>query len=160
MTGLASATGPACHLRSATAEDARLLFDWVNQPDCLAAKIETSGAIEWAEHLAWFENRLSSNECGIWIAIFADTPIGQVRAELGADSRLHVDIYIAALARKAGHGAAMLAALATESSVRWPGVPLVARVRHGNASSRKLFEKAGYLLTDTAEDYRTYVRAR
>jgi len=159
VKGLASAAVPAVHLRPATVDDARLLFDWVNQPDCIGAKIETSGPIEWAEHLAWFESRLSSNACGIWIAILADAPIGQVRAELGGDGQIHVDIYVATPAREAGHGAAILAALANESSVRWPGVSRVARVRNGNASSRKLFEKAGYRLTTANDDFRTYVGA-
>jgi RimJ/RimL family protein N-acetyltransferase len=159
MTSLSSAAAPVLHLRPATGEDARLLFNWVNQPDCLAASLKTLRPIEWAEHLGWFEKRVSSSACGIWIATCDGAPVGQVRAELGADDQLHVAIYIGAPARGAGHGAAMLASLATESAARWPGVSLVARVRNGNASSRKLFEKAGYQLTDANVDYRTYVRA-
>jgi RimJ/RimL family protein N-acetyltransferase len=159
MTSLSSAAVPALHLRPAMGEDARLLFNWVNQPDCLAASLKTLSPIEWAEHLNWFEKRVSSSGCGIWIATFAGKPIGQVRAEVGADDQLHVAIYIAAPARGAGHGSAMLASLATESAARWPGVSLVARVRNGNAPSRKLFEKAGYRLTDANDEYRTYVRA-
>lgn len=159
MTGSSSATVPALHLRPATVEDGRLLFNWVNQPDCLAASLETTRPVEWAEHLGWLENRVSSSECGIWIATFAGAPIGQVRAEIGADDQLYVSIYIDAPARGKGHGTAMLAALATESVARWPGASLVARVRNGNVSSRKLFETAGYRLTDANDDYRTYVRA-
>lgn len=144
-------------LRSASADDARQLYAWLNEPDSLAGKLETAGPVAWDAHVAWLSARLDVADCGIWIAERDGRALGQVRAERKADSRLHVDIYVASHSRGAGVGLAMLTALAGECASRWPGEALVARVRSDNGPSRRLFERAGYALRAQAPDYAEYV---
>lgn len=146
-------------LRPAVAADARLLFEWVNRPDSVAGKLETVEPISWERHQAWFVKRLAADGCVIWIAEREDTPVGQVRAERRDDGRLHIDIYVTAPARRGGVGAAMLNGLTNACAARWPGTPLVARVRSGNAPSRRLFEKTGFRLIESAADHCVYVKA-
>jgi spore coat polysaccharide biosynthesis protein SpsF len=141
-----AAAGPAAavSLRPARAADAKLLHEWVNRPESLAAKLKTTQAIPWERHLQWFESRLASPSCGIWIAESGGRPVGQVRAERDGESRFAVDIFVIPEARGTGVALAMLEALAAACAQRWPGAPLVARIKPDNWASRRLFAKAGY----------------
>lgn len=146
------------HIRPVERKDSKLLFEWVNSPDSLAGKLMTSGPIAWSSHAVWFEARLGSPDCTIWVAERGGAPAGQVRAERRPDGRLHVDIYVAPEARRSGIGAAMLERLADESARRWPDEPLVARVLSGNAASRRLFEGGGYTLVENGAEHAVFVR--
>lgn len=148
----------AVRLRPAVAADAKLLFEWVNRPDSLAGKLETAEPISWKRHQAWFAKRLAADGCAIWIAERDGNPVGQARAER-RDGRLHVDIYVTVPARRGGAGSAMLNGLTNACAARWPGTPLVARVRSGNAPSRRLFEQSGFRLIESAADHCVYIKA-
>jgi len=152
MISPAASANSIVSLRPAEADDARLLFDWLNQPESLAGKLDTVAPVAWDTHRAWFEARLSSCDCGIWIAEKNGQAIGQVRAERRDDGRLHVDIYVAAEARRRGAGAEILDQLAATCATRWPGEPLIARVLIGNTASLALFEGGGYRVQHEARD--------
>lgn len=145
-------------LRPVVAGDERLLFDWVNQADSLAGKLATAAPISWPDHNVWFEKRLAAPNCEIWIAERVGGPVGQVRVERDPNGGLHVDIYVASEARRQGVGAEMLGALAAKSAVRWPGEPLIARIRNDNAPSRHFFEANGYCLADASTEHSVFVR--
>jgi RimJ/RimL family protein N-acetyltransferase len=132
-------TAAAIALRPATAADARLLFDWVNTPDALAQKERTRGPIAWPEHAAWLDRLLADGGSALFIVEHADRPIGQVRLE--RDGAAHrVDIYVVPSARRRG-----AARLALTRALQHPGVgTAVARVKTGNAASRRLFESTGF----------------
>ena len=135
---------PFVRLRAAETKDVGLLFDWVNRPEKLATAFKTTAPIPRAEHEAWFASRLASPEAEIWIALDAGgAPVGQARLEK-RDGALEVDLFVVPAAR--GHGAAsvILELLRGEAAKRWPGLPLIARIRPDNWSSRRAFAKAGY----------------
>src|SRR5262245_5001287 len=125
-------------LRPATPADARLLFDWVNSPSSLAGKIKTNGAIAWADHARWFEQRLSDPNTAIWIGEVDDAAVGQVRlqkAEAGEAPVFDVDIFVADVARRQGCAKELLTDAARLMAQRSPGARLRACVREDNKAS-------------------------
>ena len=135
---------PMVRLRPAGPADAALLFDWVNRPEKRATALNTTEPVPRATHDAWFAAKLASPDAGIWIAVDeSGVPLGQARLER-REGALEVDIYVEQATRGRGSGLAMLDALRREAARRWPGVPLLARVKPDNWPSRRLFVKAGY----------------
>jgi len=139
-------------LRPATAVDSGLLFDWVNRPDSLAVSLKTGGPVGRDNHEAWFAARLADPDTGIWIAERDDVPVGQVRLQRRGVA-LEVSIYVDGAARGEGAAARMLDLARAEAGKRWPGVPLLARVKPDNAASRRLFTRAGYGRMVVARDH-------
>lgn len=142
----------AVSLRPATTADAALLHGWVNRPDSLANKLATADAIPRDAHETWLAAKLDSEDAAIWIGEINGDPVGQVRLERRGDG-LEVDIYVDGAARGQGAGIAMLEAARTEAAARWPGVPLLARIKPENMASRRLFTRAGYGSMTVAPDH-------
>ena len=153
----AGAEGVALRLRAAREGDARLLFAWVNRPDSLAAKLATEAAISWETHQSWLAARLADPSSALWIAEQDGRPVGQVRVER-RERGLEVDIFVSAEARGRGVARRLLARAARACAERWPGLPLVARVKTGNLASERLFLAAGYALAEQRDDHRVYLR--
>lgn len=143
-------------LRGAGAADARLLFDWVNRPESLATKLKTTGPIAWEVHQAWLAERLADPGSGLWIAELAGAPVGQARVERRGEA-LEVDIFVVPAARGRSLGRRILALLREECARRWPGLPLVARVRPHNLASVRLFAAAGYREKEVRDDHLVFV---
>ena len=154
----AAPANPEITLRPARDEDAALLFSWLNEPTSLAAKLRTSQPVQWEAHLAWLEARLGDAGCRIWIGEGPDGPAGQVRLQVGEDGWWEIDVYVAPDRRGRGLAAAMLRRAAAEAASLAPGRPLMARVRHENAASRRLFESLGYRATETRPDHVIFKR--
>jgi len=148
----------AARLRPAREGDGRTLFAWVNNPDSLAAKLRTRTAIAWEDHRRWLAARLADPDTGLWIAEVGGEPAGQVRLQAGAGG-MEVDVYVAPSHRGRGLGLTLLGHAADEARRRWPGRPLLARVKPDNRASRRLFERAGYELSATAPDHLVYAYA-
>jgi spore coat polysaccharide biosynthesis protein SpsF (cytidylyltransferase family) len=134
----------AVRLRPASQEDSDLLFEWVNRSDKRAVALKTAGLIDRGTHDAWFAARLTSPDAGLWIATDdRGTAVGQVRLER-RDDALEIDIYVDPVARGHGIALSMLDRVRALAGERWPGIPLLARVKPDNWPSRRLFVKAGY----------------
>jgi len=140
-------------LRSVTSDDSRLLFDWVNQPDSLAGKLQTRCAISWDDHQAWMQRRLNDPHSLLAIVEQDGRPIGQIRLQGGEGEAYNVDIYILSDNRGRGIGRSVLAEAAGMAARRWPECLLRALVRTDNAASRALFAAAGYKLTETTDSH-------
>jgi len=149
----------APRLRVARQADAKLLFDWVNRPDSLAVKFDTQGPIPWETHAAWLAARLVDPDTGLWIIEQQGQPVGQVRFER-REAGLEVDIFVTPEARGRGVALRMLAAAARSCAGRWPGLPLVARIKTGNVASERLFAAAGFVLAERRDDHAVYLLAR
>lgn len=146
-------------LRPATADDAKLLYDWVNSPSGRAGKLRTDGAISWTDHCRWLEQRLQDRGTRIWIAHDGDAAVGQVRFQrMEADDRdtFDVDIFVTEEARGGGRGKAMLVDAANELARCTPGVRLRACVLNGNKASQELFQSLGYRLVAKEVDHLVY----
>lgn len=132
------------HLRPVADSDCERLYDWVNQPDSIAGSLRTAGPIAFADHKMWFAACLQNDDVAIWIAENpAGEAMGQIRLEKRTDA-IDVSIYVASAYRGQGAALSMLQLAGPNAGRMWPGVPLRARIRPDNWSSRSLFVRAGY----------------
>lgn len=132
-------------LRTVVAEDARLLWEWTNEPAVRAASF-ISAPIPWDDHLAWFTARLDDSRTRMYIGSDPDgTPLGQARFRLdGADGEIGVSLD--ARTRGRGLGPVLIRA-ATSRLFGDSGVQRVhAWIRTDNEPSRRAFSLAGYQL--------------
>ena len=157
MTPAPAQTRTAIRLRPVTAEDAALLFDWLNRPDSLAASLDTSAPVAWDVHKGWFDARLADPQTRIWIVERDAATVGGIRLQDKGDGP-EIAIYIDAAARGAGAAAAALGLALDEAHSVWPGSEVIARVRPDNATSRRLFEHAGFTLRHQGDDHLIYLR--
>lgn len=136
--------------RRVKSEDARLLWEWANDPEVRASAFH-SAPIPWETHLAWLARRLADPDCVIvLIHDDSDTPVGQVRFE-GDGHEAIVDISVAPVMRGQGKGTAVLRlglSLLFEDR-RWQRVQ--AWVKADNTASQKTFVRAGFHCTGEKE---------
>ena len=141
-------------LRPATMEDARRLFDWVNDPAVLETKAETNGQIDWNVHFTWLSARLADPETYLAIIEVSGAPVGQVRLQPGPRGR-HIDIFVAPGHRGRGIAHAAVAHALSEIDER----PVFAVVLDGNQGSHALFQSLGFAV-EAREDGRTIYEFR
>jgi UDP-2,4-diacetamido-2,4,6-trideoxy-beta-L-altropyranose hydrolase len=138
-------------LRPAKADDARLLFDWANDPQVRAAAF-SSVPIIWESHAAWFSEKLNGGKCFIWIAEdWEGSPLGQIRFDVREDGESEVDISITKAKR--GQGLAhTLIELGVDAFFKANhGGPVHALVKEDNPASIRAFEKAGFRRAGTVQ---------
>ena len=90
------------HIRPAKMQDARLLFNWRNDPATRAMSI-TSGELNWEMHLGWLSSRLSLPDPCIFITEVSGCAIGTFRID--GDE---ISFTVAPEARGRGHATEML----------------------------------------------------
>jgi len=124
-------------LRNSTFDDTLLLFNWANDPIVRNNAINSS-EILWEDHLTWFENKIKSNNCQIFIFLKNGAPIGQIRLELNAQFWV-IDYSIDLKFRGMGYGNKIIT-LIKQEKIR----PLKAIVKKTNTSSNKIFINCGF----------------
>ncbi|HEY7060815.1 MAG TPA: GNAT family N-acetyltransferase [Chloroflexota bacterium] len=129
-------------LRPATRDDARLLWEWANDPD-VRANAFFPEPIPWETHRAWLDRKLAAPDCRIWIAARGGAPVGQVRYDRAGDAA-EIGISVAAAGRGQGLGTALLRASAPRACAELGVRRLVALVKPQNHASARAFERAGF----------------
>lgn len=143
-------------LRPATAADENRLFEWVNRPDSLTAKLFTHGPIARSTHDAWFAARLADPKTRLWIVEdHAGQALGQVRLQGGADG-YGIDVYICAEHRRTGIAHRAIRLALSELGAAYSGERVVARVLNANRASHALFLGLGFHLAETHPDHVVY----
>lgn len=138
-----SALRGGVHLRRAAEQDARLLWEWANDPAVRAASF-TGGAIPWERHQEWFRSRFVDGNTLLYVALDpANRPVGQVRYELEG-SKATVSISLSAGHRDLGYGNAILAQGTEELFRNTAATAIDAFVKPDNDASRRLFARAGF----------------
>ena len=137
---LLASSNTKLNLRKAEKRDARLYFDWANDPEVRRQSLD-SRPIAWPEHEAWFAKRLedalllvAEDEAGV--------PAGQVRFERKDAWRINYSL--AAEFRGVGLGAKMLTMAIQDLRRRHPDAKLLAEVRTANPASRRVFAALGF----------------
>lgn len=136
-------------LRPAGEADARLLWEWANDPVVRASSFDPR-PIDWESHQAWFRGRLAQPDVRMYIAAGpGGEPLGQVRFE--GDGVAVIGLSVAKIFRGRGWGGALIDAatrrLFADTSVR----TVVARIKDANAASRSAFEDGAYMQDRGAE---------
>jgi UDP-2,4-diacetamido-2,4,6-trideoxy-beta-L-altropyranose hydrolase len=131
-------------LREAEAGDARLLFEWVNDP-VVRAQSFTQTTIPWQDHERWFAKRLADARCLLLIAEDAQgRPVGQVRFDLDDDARAIISVAMAPEQRRRGYGAAAIAQACEALRTRHGALTVLAYIRQDNVASQRAFSRAGF----------------
>ena len=98
------------HLRRAALKDARLLWQWANDPGVRNRSFDTS-SIYYDTHFQWYQAKLRSASTRIWIVEVTGIPAGQIRYERkdNNDNRVaDIDISVATAFRGKGIGSWLL----------------------------------------------------
>jgi spore coat polysaccharide biosynthesis predicted glycosyltransferase SpsG/RimJ/RimL family protein N-acetyltransferase len=151
---------PLLRARRATRSDARVLFDWRNDPQTRAAS-RSSGTLDWGGHVRWVEGTVE--QPARQLLIVEDDigrPVGTVRWDR-RDDGWEVSITTAPAERGRGLGREILAAGEEALADARPG-RLIATVHRDNAASRHLFARAGYLphLPANADGFEAFAKWR
>lgn len=130
-------------LRPATSDDARMIFEWRNDP-WIVERGSSNRTVTWDEHKAWFDNALANADMKIFVAEHDGKPAGQVRFQRNEDEAV-IAVYL--LRDHAGQGLGVDAIRQGSAAVLkdWPVQRVHARVLNGNAQSVRAFEKAGFV---------------
>ncbi|GAB3773391.1 hypothetical protein GCM10028818_14860 [Spirosoma horti] len=137
--------------RTAQPADARLYFDWANDPDTRRQSFH-SAPISLETHTSWFSRKLADPNA--LLLVFTDEtkqPVGQVRFERTpvADMPDEIIIGLSVDARHRGKGLAFQ--LITEGCrvcrKEWGAVTIHAYIKPENQASVRAFERAGFRLS-------------
>ena len=135
----------AMQVRRASADDVRLLYEWVNDPVTRQMSLH-SDQISWEDHQRWYYEKLSRQETLFFIVEIDDgkkrVPVGQVRVEKDGV----VSISVAPEWRGQGVGKCVLRAALGELDRGGFPIDLIAYIKPENVPSCKIFSKAGFTL--------------
>ena len=143
-------------LRPATLSDARLLFDWRNDPSTYC-QFRIAEPVTWAEHHAWLTMMLR-NGSEILIAEKEREPIGVVRFRMTAEAWVNPprpawDISVTIDNKFRGQG---LGYLVLRMATKENRLPLIAEIKRINTASVRIFERCGFIELGGNEEYVLY----
>lgn len=129
--------------RQATLDDAELLWRWANDPATRANSFQ-SDPIPYPDHIRWLTAKLSNPASLQLLAWNRAGMLGQVRFDDHGDE---VEVSLAAAPEHRGTvGTLMLESALRRVRSRWSNATIVARVKPENEASRRMFQRAGFVL--------------
>lgn len=133
-------------VRPAREVDGHKMFVWRNHPDTRAASRQAQ-AIDPADHAHWLVQALADPDRQFLMGEIGSRPVGVVRFDKLSRVAVEVSIYLDPELHGLGLGRALLAAgEAALSEGAGPELEFIeATVLQHNSSSRRLFERAGYI---------------
>lgn len=151
--------GAVLKVRSATLDDAQLLFDGRNAEVVRRWSLD-AGVIDWKQHLDWLTASLRNPQRLLLVAEGDDGPVGVLRYDLrGFDAE--VSLYLLQGRFGLGWGGALLARGEAFASAHWPQMSAItAQVLPANQASLNVFRDAGFTqsacaFTRVLKDHRT-----
>ena len=135
---------PLFRLRAAESADARMIWEWSNDPGVRAVSF-SSEPIPWNSHFAWFEQRLTDAQSRLRIATEHDgDPVGQIRFDFGSEKSATISISLASGVRGKGLGTQLIWMACRELFAETEVARVEALIKPGNVASIRAFEKAGF----------------
>ncbi len=128
------------YLKKATYNDCDLLFNWANDKTVRENSFN-SNKIKYEEHVNWFQNKLNSNTCDIFVFYYENIPTGKVIIDI-ENKEAKISYSIDANYRGCSLSIEMLKLL--EINVELPINKFVGYVKYDNIKSQKVFERLGY----------------
>lgn len=133
-------------LRRAGSDDCRRIWEWRNEASARQASFNTE-AIPYDAHRRWYSEKMADPR--VWFYLALDErrrEVGYLRFDL-TDDEAEISLVVDARERGEGLGTALVKT-GVELMLRSLAVARVtARVRQDNPASRRLFERAGFVLS-------------
>lgn len=142
------------YFRNADIHDMDFLFHLVNDEECRKNSFH-SNIITYLEHKDWFNKKLSSQNCKLFIYMGENgQKIGQARLDFDR-SRAYISYSILKEYRGQGYGKKIIEQLEEELKKYKKINEVYAQVRINNEASKRIFEHLGYqgLKKDNHIDY-------
>ena len=132
-------------VRKATQSDSEQFFTWRNDPQVVESSF-TQGDIKFPDHLRWYDQKLASDDCALYVIEYDTEPAGQVRFDIaGAEATINYSLDAAFRGR--GLAANSLdQAIAVFSGEHVDVTSFVALVKPDNVASCRVFEKLNFKL--------------
>ena len=131
-------------LRPATAADAKLIFEWRNDP-VIVRLGSSQREVTWTEHEEWFSQSITSGKRRIFIVQNDGVPIGQVRFDLLEKSECVISVYLASEFTGHGWGIEAIRNGCELIFEEWPIHAVAALVRVENEVGQSAFRRAGFV---------------
>ncbi len=129
-------------VRSATPEDAQMMFNWRGDAATRAVSLE-SDELVWDDHVAWLTRVLEDPARQLFVGEIGGRPVGVIRFDFSEEARAEVSLYLDPALHGLGLGPHLL--LAGEAAA--DAAIVDATVLEGNRPSQRLFEHCGYTQT-------------
>jgi RimJ/RimL family protein N-acetyltransferase len=150
ITRATTARFPAVTLRRATEVDCDLVWSWNFAPDVRALS-RHSDALQFADHVRWFERRIVDPQDPIWVIETLVGPVGVVRLDTVSRGLTQISIAIAAASRGQGIGRSAINAVCQHWSR-----PISAGILADHLASRACFEACGFRSVVACDGLLTY----
>jgi UDP-2,4-diacetamido-2,4,6-trideoxy-beta-L-altropyranose hydrolase len=140
---LQGASDTRLQLRTASQEDALLLWQWANDAETLRNSFY-SGPISWAAHRVWYAERIASPDTRFWILESQKVPVGQIRYDRADANTARINFSVAPAYRGKRFGTQLLR-LSADIAGRELGVRTVEGITFAeNSASNHALIKAGF----------------
>ena len=133
----------AISLRAATAGDAKMIFEWRNDP-VIVGLGSSQREVTWAEHQEWFSQSITSGKRRIFIVEKDGLGIGQVRFDLVTSSECVISAYLLAEFTGRGWGVEAMRSACEMIFEIWPIQFVTACVRAENKAVQSALGKVGF----------------
>ena len=130
-------------LRPATAADAKLIFEWRNDP-VIVRLGSSQREVTWTEHEEWFSQSITSGKRRIFIVQNDGVPIGQVRFDLLESSECVISAYLLTEFTGRGWGVEAMRSGCEMIFEIWPIQFVSACVRAENKAVQSALGKVGF----------------
>lgn len=130
-------------IREAGMDDARMLYEWRNDPVTRAHSFQPA-PLAWEAHLSWLERTLQREEINIYLVFENGVPVGTFRLDRIDREQAEISITIGPPMRGKGYAKKVLnaASLIAKNDLGYSSI--LAKIKHGNTASQKAFLRAGY----------------
>lgn len=130
------------NIREIKSDDARLLFEWANDPVTRKASFK-SDPIEWETHVEWLTNSIKNPNRLLYLVLDDAIPIGTVRFDM--EEKTIIGVTVAPDQRGKGFGARIIQYGCEEYLAKYSLQKIYAYIKPDNPASIKAFEKAGFV---------------
>lgn len=131
-------------IRSLRLEDAKLIFEWRNDP-FIVARSTSQRNVTWDEHLNWIRNSIENQNSHVYLVINQkNVAIGQVRFNHLSDSNWVISVYLLKEYTGRGIGVESIKLGCATLCQTLGNVNIYAFVRNDNVIGVKAFKKAEF----------------
>lgn len=129
-------------VRKAQTDDLMLIFHWINDPE-LRRQSYNSEPIPLEDHTKWFNKKLKDTSTYIYIFVYTDIPVAQVRFDVGDEAVISYSIDKSYRGRAWGEPVIQQAIEIFRHDSGLP-IKIVGYVKYENESSNRVFRNLGF----------------